>query len=367
MTEKLPGNSDGDDYGMIRRLKPVKILLPVLIGLGVVLWFILKDVNLDSLKEITFTWESAFWLFVAILFVLIRTFGYMARIRSITGNNISWLQSLRIILLWEFTSAITPSTVGGTAFAVIFLNKEGISAGKSASAILLTSFLDELYFIIMFPLLLILIDWKSIFITSFQSAGTEIMNNLVVVAFIGYAIILAWVLFVGYGLFIRPQAIKKSLIFIVRIPFLRKWHNSAVKAGDDIVNASDELKDQSFSFWWSASFYTFISWTARYLTVNAILLAFFKVSDHLLIFARQLVLWIMMIVSPTPGGAGFAELILGRYISDLIPVDQVHAQGISIAMALIWRVISYYPFLLAGIIILPAWVSSKFIHKRTGK
>ena len=51
------------------------------------------------------------------------------------------------------------------------------------------------------------------------------------------------------------------------------------------------------------------------------LLAFFTVKDHMLIFARQLVMWIMMLVSPTPGGSGFAEYIFTRYLSDVIPVD----------------------------------------------
>ena len=71
-------------------------------------------------------------------------------------------------------------------------------------------------------------------------------------------------------------------------------------------------------------------------------------------------MWIMMIVSPTPGGSGFAELILGRYLSDLIPVSQENAGGVALAMALIWRIISYYPFLLAGILIIPGWIASKF-------
>jgi uncharacterized protein (TIRG00374 family) len=95
--------------------------------------------------------------------------------------------------------------------------------------------------------------------------------------------------------------------------------------------------------------------------VNAILLAFFTINDHILIFARQLVLWIMMIISPTPGGSGFAELILGKYISDLIPVDPSVSVSLALAMAVIWRIISYYPFLIAGAIIIPSWIERKFI------
>ncbi|HLN55041.1 MAG TPA: lysylphosphatidylglycerol synthase transmembrane domain-containing protein [Bacteroidales bacterium] len=363
MNEEQPINEG--HFELLKKLRPGKIVLPILIGLGVVVWFIAKDINLKTLHEITFSWRSVFWLAVAVMFIFMRTFCYMARIKVLSDDKLSWLQSFRIIMLWEFTSAITPSTVGGTAFAVIFLHKEGISTGRSTSVVLVTSFLDELYFVVMFPLVVLITGWESIFVTSLQGTGKVFMDNLVFVAIAGYLIILAWVVIVGYGLFFRPEAIKKAIIGIFRLPFLRKWQNSASKAGDDIVLTSGELKEKSYSFWGKSLFYTFVTWTARYLLVNAILLAFFRISDHLLIFSRQLVLWIMMIISPTPGGAGFAEVILGRYLSDLIPVDEIHANGVSLAMAVIWRVISYYPFLIAGVLILPAWIGRKFVRHGT--
>lgn len=361
MTEEKPLSHDGS-YELLKKLRPGKIVLPVVIGLGVVIWLMVKDVSLNSLKEISFTWKSAFWLSVAISFIILRTFAYMARIRVLTNNQLTWLQSFRIIILWEFTSAVTPSTVGGTAFAVIFLHKEGISVGKSTAVVLATSFLDELYFVVMFPLLVILVGWNNIFMTS-HNTGNTVMNQLVYVAIIGYLITLAWAMLVGYGLFFKPKAIKRIIVGMFRLPLLRRWNKSAIKAGDDIVISSEELKKMSFSFWVKAVFHTFVSWTSRYLLVNAILLSFFVIRDHLLIFTRQLILWIMMIISPTPGGSGFAEIILGRYLSDLIPVDAVHAQGVALAMALVWRVISYYPFLIAGVLVVPLWIRRKFMKQ----
>lgn len=353
-------SSDSHHY-FANKLGLKKILLPVIIGLGIVVWLISKDINVSVLKEIIFTWKSAFWLFVALLLVLTRTFGYMIRIRILTKHNLTWLQAFRVIMLWEFTSAITPSTIGGTGFAIIFLHKEGISVGRSTAVVLATSFLDELYFVIMLPLLLLFVGGRAIFITTLQGTGVALLNNLVLVAVIGYLIILLWVLLVGYGLFINPAVIKKLIINIFRLPFIRRWKESAAKAGNDLIESSQELKKESVSFWVKSIISTFITWSARYWVVNAILLAFFSVSELFLIFARELVLWIMMIVSPTPGGSGFAEVILGRYISDLIPVDPVNAGGVALAMALIWRIISYYPFLIAGALIVPPWIQKNFV------
>jgi uncharacterized protein (TIRG00374 family) len=213
----------------------------------------------------------------------------------------------------------------------------------------------------MLPLLLLIVGGTTLFTTSLQGTGVSFLNELILFAAIGYSIIFIWVILVGYGLFFNPEGIRKLIINIFRLPVLRRWKESAVRAGDDIVQSSHELAKRPFSFWLKASTSTFLSWTARYWVVNAILVAFFTINDHFLIFARQLVTWIMMIISPTPGGSGFAELIMGRYISDLIPADPLFAGSIALAMAIIWRIISYYPYLLIGSFIVPSWIERKFI------
>ncbi|OFY59883.1 MAG: hypothetical protein A2V50_01870 [Bacteroidetes bacterium RBG_19FT_COMBO_42_10] len=347
-------------YNLAKKLKPGRIILPVIIGLAVVAWFIIKEIDTNILSRLSFTWKSVFWLFVAWCCMIGRDLGYMIRIRILSENDLTWRQAFRVIMLWEFTSAISPSTVGGTALAVVFVHKEEISVGRSTSIVLATSFLDELYFVIMLPVILLIIGGDILFTTSLQGTGAALLNNLLIVTLIGYSIILAWVILVGYGLFIDPDKIKKVLIWIFRLPVLKRWKDAAEKAGDDIVESSHELKKKPVSFWIKAGTATFLSWTSRYWVVNAILLAFYAVSDHFLIFARQLVTWIMMIISPTPGGSGFAEMILGRYISDAIPADLAYTGGIALAIAIIWRIISYYPYLIIGASIVPGWLQRKF-------
>ena len=354
-------------FELVRKLKPGRIIIPVLIGLGVVAWLISREVNSEVLSYLHITWRSVFWLFIAWCCMIGRDLGYIIRIRVLSENDLTWKQAFKVIMLWEFTSAITPSTVGGTAVAVVFIHKEGISVGRSTSIVLSTSFLDELYFVIMFPLILLVVGKDVLFTTSLQGTGPDLLNNLIIVAAVGYAVILAWVLLVGYGLFFDPEKIKNTLIYIFRLPVLRRWKESAEKAGDDIISSSNELKKKPALFWIKAFTATFLSWTSRYFVINAILVAFFAIKDHLLIFARQLVTWIMMIISPTPGGSGFAELILGRYITDAIPADPVYAGGIALAITIIWRIISYYPYLIIGASITPGWIQRKFVKHPSKK
>ncbi len=354
-------------YNLVSKLKPSKIILPVILGLAVIGWFISRDINTEVLSKLIFTWKSVFWLLIAWLCMICRDLGYMIRIRILSDKDLTWRQAFRVIMLWEFTSAISPSTVGGTAVAVVFLHKEGMTVGRSTAVVLATSLLDELYFVIMLPLILLLVGKTALFTTSLQGTGISFLNELVFFSAIGYSIIFIWVILVGYGLFFNPEGIRKLIINIFKLPILRRWHEAAVRAGDDIVESSHELRKRNFSFWFKAMTATFLSWTARYWVVNAIIVAFFTINDHFLIFARQLVTWIMMIISPSPGGSGFAELILGRYISDQIPVDPLIAGSIALAIAIIWRIISYYPYLIIGALIVPGWIKRNFVKPITKK
>lgn len=128
-----------------------------------------------------------------------------------------------------------------------------------------------------------------------------------------------------------------------------------MKAGDDLVISSREIRGKGISFWWPLILATILSWGSRYLVVNAIFMAFFTVHDNLLIFARQFVMWIMMVVSPTPGGSGFSEFIFKEYLSEFIPLV-----GVVPLMILLWRLLTYYNYLLVGALIVPRWVKKSF-------
>ena len=359
--------TEDSHYNLVSKLKPSRIILPAMLGVAVIVWLVSKEFSAESISKLVFTWKSAFWILVAWLFMIGRDFGYIVRLRILTDNKLTWLQAFRVIMLWEFTSAITPSTIGGTAIALVFLHKEGMSVGRSTAVVLATSFLDELYFVIMMPVIILLVGKQALFTTSLQGTGLSFLNELALLSWIGYTIILSWVLLVGYGLFFNPRSISRLISHIFSLPFLNRWKEQAEKAGSDIMESSYELKKRPLSFWLKAFTATFLSWTSRYWVVNAILIAFFTVRDHFLIFARQLVTWIMMIISPSPGGSGFAELILGRYISDQIPFDPAIASGVALAIAIIWRTLSYYPYLVIGAIIVPGWISRKFVKPRITK
>ncbi|MFW5699773.1 MAG: lysylphosphatidylglycerol synthase transmembrane domain-containing protein [Bacteroidota bacterium] len=346
--------------GPLSKVKTTNIIYPIIIGLGVVGYMFFKEFNPAAFSVLQFTKKTLIWIFIALLLMVIRDVGYIIRIRILTDQKLSWIQSIRVILLWEFTSAITPSAIGGTSIAILYVNKENISVGKSSAVVMATSFLDELYFIIFFPVLLLIAGAADLF----GANSPEIRNEFMYFAIIGYSLKLLYTLIVSYGLFINPRGLKWLLLWIFKLPILRRWRTGANETGTELVSSSAELKSKSLAFWLKAFGATIISWTARYWVANALLVAFFIVPNHFLVFARQFVMWIMMLVSPTPGGSGFAEFIFTEYLGEFIPVAPEFKAGVAVAIAFFWRLISYYPYLVIGVFIFPRWIKMKFVRKK---
>ncbi|NVO08846.1 MAG: flippase-like domain-containing protein [Bacteroidales bacterium] len=351
------------DENPLKKIKVRKVIYPIIIGLAVVGYLFYKKFNPNAFDVIVFTKWSVFWLIIAFCFMGLRDFGYMLRLRVLTENMLNFRQSFKVIMLWEFSSAILPSAFGGTMVATIYVNKEGVNVGKSSAVVMITSFLDELYFILVFPILLVIITPTALFGLGVTTGISTFSQDIFIFCIIGYLIKFVWVVMLSYGLFINPRGLKWLLMLIFKLPLLRKWKHGANRAGTDIIQSSIEFRKKPFGFWLKAFGTTFISWTSRYCVVNALLLAFFAVNNHVLIFVRQLAMSIIQLISPTPGGSGSSEYIFTRYLGEFIPVDPAMLGSIVIAMAFLWRMISYYPYLLIGAIIFPRWIKEKFVKK----
>lgn len=81
---------------------------------------------------------------------------------------------------------------------------------------------------------------------------------------------------------------------------------------------------------------------------------FYFSGEYLVAFARQLILWIFMLVTPTPGGSGVAEYMFNVYYADFFPVV-----GMSLVVAFVWRAITYYIYLVFGVLLFPNWLSDR--------
>lgn len=334
-----------------------RILIPIVLGLGVATFLFVRSFDREAFVGMHWVWQSYFFIFMALMMMVVRDVAYMYRIRVLTDGQISWRRSFDVIMLWEFASAITPSIIGGSAIAIYIVNKEGVSMGRTTAIVMITAFLDELFYILMVPIMIIIVGTQHLFTTEGEYVFLNTQFGTQGIFVLGYLFILVLTIIIIYGVFINPRGFKMILLSIFKLPFLRKWRAKAAETGNEIIITSREMKGKPFVFWVKAFGGTFFSWTARFMVVNFLIMAFVSGGDQMLIYARQLVMWVILLISPTPGGSGVAEFVFSGFLGEFIP------SGLTPAMGLMWRIISYYPYLFIGAIILPHWLKRVYGRK----
>lgn len=341
-----------------------KVLLPVCIGLGVVVLMFVHDARKEDLSKIlasiNFDFHTIIFIIIGWMFMLGRDLGLSWRFRALTDHQLSWKKAFKVDMLCEFTSCVTPSAVGGSSLGMVFLNREGVEFGRATTLMITTLFLDELFFVIACPLVVLFTPASKIF----ASGSGAFSSGLKMTFWIVYGIIFIWTCILFLGIIVKPEEIRKLLVRLFRLKWLRRWQSSVESLGNNMVATSKELKSKPFGFWLEVFAGTALSWTSRYLVVNALFMAFLPqdVQYQWVILARQFVVWVVLMVSPTPGGSGLSEWLFTEYYADLIPYV-----GLALIMAIFWRVISYYIYLIIGAILVPSWLKNTIqaIHSYT--
>ncbi|MDE6120703.1 MAG: flippase-like domain-containing protein, partial [Muribaculaceae bacterium] len=148
--------------------------LPLVLGVGVGVWLFRRDIDMDTLRSIVFDSRTVLGLCVAFLFVVGRDFGLAWRFHTIADGALTWRRAVRTDIMCAFTSAITPSVVGGSALAIFYLSREGIPLGRSTTLTLTTLFLDELFFVLFCPIIVALVPSDLLFVINI-SAPTRLL------------------------------------------------------------------------------------------------------------------------------------------------------------------------------------------------
>jgi glycosyltransferase 2 family protein len=331
-----------------------RILIPVMIGLAVSVFLIIRDIR-SGMDLMQFSSEAIFWFSLAVILQVMRDFAYMVRIRLLTDHKLSWRESFEVIMMWEFASSVTPSVVGGTAIAFFILHREGFSLGRSSSIVLVTAMLDELFYIMTVPFILLATRYSDHFIV-LQDFPWNIGTKGIFL--MGYGFLTFLTLAIVIGVFISPKGFKNVLTSLFSVRILNRWRPAASRMGDEIIVTSNEMRSKPWHFWVKAWLVTFWSWSSRFLVVNALIAGISPVHDHFLLYARQMIMWVILLISPTPGSSGAAEYFFPVFLGEFIQ------EGSPDLVALIWRLMSYYPYLIAGSLILPFWLKRTIIKQK---
>ncbi|MEM9887140.1 MAG: lysylphosphatidylglycerol synthase transmembrane domain-containing protein [Bacteroidota bacterium] len=342
-------------------IKISRIILPILIGIGVVVFLVLRQFDPKEFELIAWTQRTFIGIGIALALLVIRHLAYSTRLFILSDREFSFRKCIELIFIWEFSSAVSPTSLGGSAVAFFILAQEKLSTAKTATIVLYTIVLDTAFFILSIPILV------GAFGLTIIRPGMESGFDL---DGWGYTFIFAYVLMAIYGtifylgLFHFPRGIKQFLVGCTMIRFLKRYRRSAIELGNDMITASRELKKQDWRFHLGGFLATIVAWSCRFLILGVLVTGFVELipTDFLTqfaLYARLETMFVIIAFSPTPGGAGFVEILFGGFLADYVQDDTS-----ALIISTIWRLITYYSYLIAGAIIIPNWIHGILRERR---
>lgn len=289
-------------------------------------------------------------LFIALIVSFLRLWFSAARIRYLSEKKLSWIASLRVMLSWDFTSSVTPSTIGGAPMATYAMTKEGFKLGQSSAIILYSVLLDQLWFALAVPILLVTGVYYEVVPNNIGMVGHASMMLL-------YAGLLSYAGLMAYGVLKNPAAITKVLNGIFKLPLLRRWQEKVAEEAKNLEEYSHELRKKPTSFLFKAFLLTFMSWVARVALPTIVVLSLLP-ADVILSLLRSLAMNLAFLIMPTPGGSGGVEGLFAIFQGPLM--DRKAFIGLAVFA---WRIISYYITVGMGMMATTWYINRSVIDK----
>lgn len=288
-------------------------------------------------------------LVIAVVVSLLRVWFSAAKIRFLSEKKLNWFASVRVVLAWDFTSAVTPSTIGGAPMATYAMTKEGLKLGDAGAIILYGVLLDQLWFAMAIPILLFAGIFYEVVPPEVGLVG-DVSMGLLYVGLLSYAGVLA------YGVLRNPAAIKKVVKVVFKLPVLRKMSDKIEVEAENLEQYAHQLRKKPFSFLMKAFFLSTMSWIMRIALPTIVVLSLLPAPEVLSVL-RSLAMNLAFLVVPTPGGSGGVEGLFVLFQGPLI------AREGFIGLALfLWRIISYYISVGLGIMATTWYVNQKVVE-----
>lgn len=346
---------DEEGRKILRSMRLTRMIFPVLLGIAAVGYLFYSQFDPEKFRSIQWTATAWAWLGGAVFLLILRHLSYAFRLYVLTGGHFSYRKCVELIVLWEFSSALTPTSKGGPFVMLFVLTQEKLSAGRTAAAVFYTMVCDSGFFVLLLPILLLIYGPPMLFpgMTSFSDVGLATGTF-----FVTYSMMVIYWSLLVFFLFLSPKSAKALLGWLARQRMLQRFSAKLTFLGTEFSLAATEMRRQTWGYHLKVMLGTLGSWTSKFLMINCIIIAIVPTTPvdgatQAFIYARLVAMFTIMTFSPTPGGAGLAEIALAGFISDYVP------QGIGLVVALIWRGMAYYGYLLLGALVVPGWVNAR--------
>lgn len=258
------------------------------------------------------------------------------------GEHLTSRQTISVIWINYFGSAITPMQSGGGPFQIYLLYRYGVSVGRSIAITLARTIQIILLLALVVPFALIK---EPEFIRQHYIMKWFVLYVLLFIVVSAFFIVVSvvrpgWIKYLSCGFLVkfrRTRFMKPRLL----IRAARR-----INAEIDVYNTNIKLFLTSGKYWFFLSIIVAVVHLGVYLSImpTLIVAAGFHVEFFQCILVEALLLFLLYFV-PTPGGSGAAEGGAAAIFALFVPWN------LAGVLAIVWRVLSEYTGVALGTII----------------
>ena len=282
------------------------------------------------------------WLFLCALamvgFWVFQAFSYQY-IARIVAEKTSFWTSLRITLLGEYYSAITPFASGGQPMQIAYYRRYGVAAPKAAMiiAVRYVGYISAICIC---------------YIVGVTVSGARILSEFPLVFWLtalGFVINFASIVMVA-ALLLRSSLVERAGLWLIRrltrfralAAKREKWEKGFLSGMQEFALAADCIRENPLRCLVAMAIMllsVFCMFSVAYLVYRALGLT---QSHYVELFAMQLFLYLSASFAPTPGATGATEGGFYLFFAMVFP------QGLLYSAMLVWRMFTYYSHLVIG-------------------
>lgn len=264
-------------------------------------------------------------------------------IAYLLGEQIGFIDTLRINLATIFSGNITPLYSGSVPTQVYLLHQQGLSIGKASAIVTIRVTFTSLLVSIGGPLLLYIFRGK--FLDEICLAGLAGFLNYIILGALIFAGVLLLLLFrPAKGTFLIRRFFRLKLVQKILGTKAETLCQKLLTEGEEFRASLRTISVDKTIPVLFVVFLTFCSWISTLLIAPAVMMAF-GVNIHgkfFRILLLECVIYFLLSFVPIPGGSGVAEIGFFSLFAIYLPK---HLQAISVT---IWRLLSYYLNTLVG-------------------
>lgn len=243
------------------------------------------------------------------------------------SEGVTLLRATRAFLLSLFAAAITPSATGSTVGLAWYLSKY-TSADRATAVAVFSVGLDLVYFAWSLPVSILVLHSRGIDI------GVAIPLLILTTTF---TLTLAWVLM------FRSDLLRNLVKLIFRVRFLQRFQVKAQEFMEETIRSVDLIRALPIFTQIFLHILTGCMYLMHFLAANALAAGIGLPIDHVALVATQSIIIAVGFLAITPGGAFYFEVALGRaFAATNVPESAIGP------FVIMWRILSYYLYLLIG-------------------